>query len=281
MCIEYGAKLRKLKALINWIWKAETIDTIDSPFLADFINQIIWKGTKSDETIDAIEDRRGEYLNSYNIIKTTDFGAGSISGKSKDRSIAEITKNAVSSKEKCKLLFNILRYYEPDNILELGTSLGISTLYLAKALPNSQITTIEGDLQILGLASSHKISGTENIHYINAEFEQGLNQLLSEGKVLDLIIVDGAHHSKLQNHLLPYYKSLSHETTIWIIDDIYWSEDMTMWWDSLKTDPQFNIAIDLFHFGILYKSSQIKEAIDVSILPKKIRWKLGLTRSQY
>ncbi|MFT4565128.1 MAG: putative O-methyltransferase YrrM [Saprospiraceae bacterium] len=274
----FKEKIRKLRVLLKWVRQAHTIDTLDSPHIAAIIKKVIWRNDIPKQITDIIEKRRSELLNSRKSITPVDLGAGSFSGKTKMRSIAEIARNAVSEKAKCRLLYNTAQYYKPKNILELGTSLGISSLYLSKALPKSQIYTIEGDLQILGFASSHKIPKTDNIQYINADFEQGLNKLLTDGQSMDLILIDGAHHSKLQEALLPYYRSLSHKKTVWIIDDIYWSEDMTAWWNSLIQEKQFNVAIDLFQFGILYYNDQIKEPINVKILPKKIRWKLGLTR---
>ena len=277
----FKEKTKKLTVLLKWIWSAETIDTIDSPHVAEFIKEVIWRNDIPKQTIEEIETRRKQLLKSSESITPVDLGAGSFSGKTQTRTIAEIAKNAVSSKEKCKLLHNTAQYYKPNSLLELGTSLGISSLYLSKALPEATVYTIEGDLRILGIASSHKVSKTENIQYINSGFEQGLNKLLSEGQSIDVLLIDGAHHSELQKPLMPYYKGISHKKTVWIIDDIYWSEDMTEWWTSLKKETRFNVAIDLFHYGILYYNDQIKESIDVKILPKKIRWKLGLTRSLY
>jgi len=208
------------------------------------------------------------------------LGSGSFQSAESTRVICEITKNAVSSKSKCSLLYNLVRYFNSNSVLELGTSLGVSTLYLSAALPDAEIITIEGDLSIIGIASSHECSWAENIRYINGSFDQAMDKMISEDQKVDLIYIDGSHNSKLQEGLLPYYKGLSHKGTVWIIDDIYWSSDMTTWWETIKKDTEFNIAIDMYHFGILYNNSSILEKIDKKILPKKARWKSGLTRTQ-
>lgn len=270
--------LLHLTRLLKWLWLADTIDTLDSPMLYNFVRAVIWQSPTSDSKTASIEKRRHQLLQSTSSITTTDLGAGTYLTDNTDRKVSHIARHAASSETKCQLLSKITQYYSPRSILELGTSLGISSLYLAQAAPDAHIWTIEGDLTILGMASAHRCDWADQITYINASFEQGMNQLLAQGEQMDMILIDGAHHSTLQQPLIPYYLGLSHPGTIWVVDDIYWSDDMTRWWQSLKKRRQFNVAIDLFHFGILYHDPRALEAIDVRINPKKIRWRSGLRR---
>ncbi len=272
------AQWYRLTSLVRWLLQAQTIDTLDSPHLVDLTNRVIYSNIPDNDILEEIERRREGFLTSHQILEVEDYGAGSSVYSSTDRTVREVARSAVSNIDKCRLLYQIVRYFKPSNILELGTSLGISSLYLAAAAPQAHITSIDADINTLNLAIQHTYDWADNIRYINATFEAGMDALLNADMTMDMIIVDGAHHSRLQQYLLPYYKSLSHAKTIWVIDDIYWSKDMTLWWHDLKSQSRRNVAIDLYHFGLLYHNDQILESLDIKILPKKIRWRLGLRR---
>ena len=81
-----------------------------------------------------------------------------------------------------------------------------------------------------------------------------------------------------QSEFMPYYNALSDTNAIWMVNEIYRSKEMTELWSELKSDPRWNVAIDMYHFGILLNNPKLKEAIDTKLLPKKIRWKSGLVR---
>ena len=71
---------------------------------------------------------------------------------------------------------------------------------------------------------------------------------------------------------------ITNRETVLIIDDIYWSPDMSGAWERLKISQSYNVAIDLWHFGVLYYDQRAKEKIDVVMSPFDKRWTLGFFR---
>src|SRR5260221_10833637 len=59
------------------------------------------------------------------------MGAGSAWKAPRQRSVGDITRYAAKPARLGQLLYRIARYYRPARVVELGTSLGFSTAYLA------------------------------------------------------------------------------------------------------------------------------------------------------
>ncbi|MBK5273022.1 MAG: SAM-dependent methyltransferase, partial [Bacteroidia bacterium] len=124
---------------------------IHSPFIFHFINNVLNDKNYYLE-FDLIEDTRRELLKDQTDLFVEDFGAGSSLSKTNKRTIASIARNAAKHKKYSRLLFRIVKEYKPNTILELGTSLGISTSYLAAGLPSANVITIEGASEAANIA---------------------------------------------------------------------------------------------------------------------------------
>ena len=128
----YG-KYAKAMIFLKWLLKAKTIDQLDSPILYEFYNQVV-KSKVNRTQVATIEQLRKSYLKDEQVIEITDHGAGSATHPSKRRSIASISGSAVSSASKCELLYKTCQHFDYQRGLELGTSLGISALYMKLSL---------------------------------------------------------------------------------------------------------------------------------------------------
>jgi predicted O-methyltransferase YrrM len=187
-------------------------------------------------------------------LEITDLGAGSIvTGINKTKAVSDIATAAVKNKKYGELLFRLVNHFKPKLILELGTSLGISTLYFALPDSASKVITIEGCASTANIASeTFKKSGAKNINAITGSFEQKLPEILSEIKKLDLVFFDGNHQYQ---PTIEYFKKCltkTHTDSVFIFDDIHWSEEMEMAWEEIKKHPEVTISIDLFFFGIVF-----------------------------
>ncbi len=277
MTIQLRNRFARLIAFLSWIKKAKTVDHLDSPYLFNFYKNVVVK--KSDDSnINNIELLRSKYLQDNTLINVTDYGAGSSFQQGALRSIKQIACTAVSSKAKCNLLYNLVQFYKVTDILELGTSLGISGLYLQAGNLNAKVTSVEGDPALFEITKRNDQFWAKNLQLINSKFDSFLEDHRSLNSKYDLVFIDGGHTS---DQLLPILKNLDHvitSSTILIIDDIYWSKDMKDTWHKIKSDGKYNVAIDLWYFGILCSEAQIKEPIDICLSPLSKRWKPGLFR---
>lgn len=270
----YG-KYAKAMIFLKWFKKAKTIDQLDSPILYNFYNQVV-KPKLEGEIFADIERLRKKYLSDHQVINIIDHGAGSSTSRSKQRSISSIASSAVSGPSKCQLLYKTCQQLKAQSILELGTSLGISALYMKQANQGGQLTTVEGDPKIGAMVKPSLEQ--KGIRSLIGTFDEVLVTLSEEKHSYDLVYIDGGHRSDILHKVMSLLHPLTSPKTILIIDDIYWSADMTQAWEQLKSSDAYNVAIDLWHFGILYHDEKAKESIEVKMSPIDRRWTFGFFR---
>ena len=228
---------------------------IHSPFVYDLAIKV-FKDKKKYSEFDEIEKIRKVFRNSKTTISVTDYGAGSKRMDSNIRKISEIVKYSSSPKKYGQLLFRLIKYFKPKTILELGTSLGIGTLYLSKANTDVDTYTIEGCPETFNIAKNNFLANKLKINIFNGRFKIVLKQLLPRIKP-DFIFIDGNHQQKAVleyfNTLLPY----CHNDTVIIFDDISWSKDMRNAWNIIKQNPKVSTSIDIFKYGIIFLKKEL------------------------
>lgn len=242
---------------ISYLSKSLTEFDIHSPFLFDLITQVFEDKRKYPEYI-KVEKLKKELLHNKKVIAISDLGAGSRIDKSNERSVRQIAKNASKSKKIGRLLFRLARYAHPNNILELGTSLGLSSLYLAFGSPSSNIITIEGCPNISKIAADNfQKAGMDQIQLVIGNFNDKLPVILKQMDSLDLAFIDGNHQ---QEPTIQYFKqclSMSNPDTILIFDDIHWSDGMEKAWENIINHPDVTLSVDIFHMGIVFLRKEL------------------------
>src|SRR4051812_30898943 len=100
---------------------------VHSPFVFELATKVFPPGKEEDFSEHPAEDWRTECSLNNKFIDVTDFGTGN-SGK---RKISSIVTRAAKSPKEGQLLYRLVNYFRPKKMLELGTSLGVTTLYQA------------------------------------------------------------------------------------------------------------------------------------------------------
>ena len=263
---------------IGFTVKASSIDTNDSPFIISFINVVLRnKLTQHEvELFNKIELYRKQLLRCNDLINKNDFGAGSKIKASTQQKVKQIAKSAVSNQSKCKLLYKITQFFEVGTTLELGSSLGISSQYMAINSSLKSLLSIEGDPQILNIALDNNPS--TKITFRNQLFDETLVQEITKLNKYDMVLIDGDHRYDSTIRYVNQCKLLLNDNGFLLLDDIYWSTGMKQAWEELKKDTDFNVAIDMFHFGLLMNHAKVKESINIKLMPFGFRWQIGLFR---
>lgn len=225
---------------------------VHSPFAYNFISKVLNNKNKN-QGIDKIEELRNELLKSKQIIEFEDFGAGSKKMKSKSKKIYEIAKYSSTNKKNGMLMHNIIQYFNFKNILELGTSLGIGTSYLAYADNQAKISTIEGSLSVYQIAKSNfEKHNLKNIKIYNSKFDEILPKLLTDFQKIDFAYIDGNHTFdatlRYFNLILPF----CHKNSVILFDDISWNNEMRNAWLTIINHSKVTISIDMFFQGIIF-----------------------------
>lgn len=230
-----------------------------SPFVFEFITKVMNDFTKYDD-YEKIENLRKTLLNDKTELTVEDLGAGSAKTKSNTRSISSIAKNAVKPKKFGQLMYRMVKHYGSGNILELGTSLGITTSYLAAANPKAQVFTLEGSEVIAEVAKKNfKQLELNNIELVPGNFDDTLSKVLESLPSIDFAFIDGNHRQepteRYFHQLLPHI----HNDSILIFDDIHWSAEMEAAWKNIVAHEAVACDIDLFHIGIISFRKEFRE----------------------
>lgn len=236
-----------------------------SPFLFSFITKVL-NDKKKYPAYDNVEDLRRTLLNDNTLLEVNDIGAGSSYKQTNRRTVSSIAKNAAKPKKYGQLLYRIMQFYKPGTILELGTSLGITTSYIASARPDVQIVTIEGVPSVAAKARANfQTTGLDNISVVEGNFDEKLSPVLHLMSTVDFAFIDGNHRKEPTERYFQQLLTKVNNDSILIFDDIHWSGEMEQAWSSIKTHPAVRCSIDLFFIGIVLFRQEFKERQHVSI----------------
>jgi predicted O-methyltransferase YrrM len=198
---------------------------------------------------------------SKKILNCVDLGAGSHLQNKTSKSISEIVHAAAKPEKYAQLLFRLVNHFQPATILELGTSLGISSAYMASANSRSKLITIEGCKEIAAIAGQNfKKLELFNIEQLTGNFDDRLPEVLKKIDQLDFVFFDGNHRKIPTINYFEQCLEKASERSVFVFDDIYWSDEMKEAWQEIKNNDRVTVTIDLFYFGILFfRKEQVKE----------------------
>lgn len=238
-----------LKAFCKYSISKKVISSIDNAFIQDLHRNVF-------SALDLVDDASIQNLvkrlsKDESILHITDLGAGSKNNTSNSRSVSSIVKHASVSRKFGKLLSTLVDYFECKTIIELGTSLGIGTSYLALKEGRNRVFTIEGCENISNRAQLNLAAFT-NVQYFVGDFSTQFASVLNESGPADLVYIDGNHTQKATLEYYEYF--LNHVTSkaILIFDDIHWSEGMEKAWQEVVASSEARVTIDLFRMGIVF-----------------------------
>lgn len=231
-----------------------------SPFVYDFIRKVLMDKQERPEFV-RIEALRQQLRKDNTLLEIRDFGAGSRVDGHKQRAISSIAKSALKPAKYSRLFYKIIQHYNYKDRLELGTSLGITTSYLASADKGGKVFTFEGAPSVANVARKNFSSlGLENIQLTEGNFDETLPVFLSDyNDKLDFSFIDGNHR---EEPTIAYYKQLLpfvHNDSVIILDDIHWSQGMENAWYHIIEQPEVTVSIDLFFIGLVFFRKENKE----------------------
>jgi predicted O-methyltransferase YrrM len=203
-----------------------------------------------------IEWRRHKLLKSDKTIAVKDFGAGSqVAGAGgTQRRLSAIARHAAKPPRLAQLLFRLVNHFQPATILELGTSLGLTTAYLAAPNSRSQVITFEGCPNTAAVARETFIRlRLRNIELVEGNLDQTLPATLAMlDKPVDFVFFDGNHRYEPTLRYFEQCLANAHENSVFVLDDIHWSAEMEQAWEAIKAHPAVTVTADLFYVGLVF-----------------------------
>jgi len=189
-----------------------------------------------------------------------DFGAGSALNPSRERKVSDIARHAAKPAKYGRLLYRLAYHYKCHDILELGTSLGLSTAYMASPPAVKKVTTLEGAELIAKKANQNLESlSLTHIEIITGNFDQTLALSLEKNPKPDLVFFDGNHRKEPTLRYFRQCLSTADENSIFVFDDIHWSAEMEEAWREICKSEAVTCSIDLFFVGIVFFRKDFRE----------------------
>ena len=245
----------QLKSYLKYRKNRVDAHGIHSPFVFDLYNEVILKAKFIDDL--SIKQLRKKMESDHRSISVEDFGAGSKKNSDTIRKVSGIAKSASVNKKFGRLIARLIDHYNLKSAIELGTSLGIGTSYIASRPSMKKVVTIEGSPEIAKFANQNfQLLKLKNVDLLIGKFEDQLKNATEQFSTVDLVYIDGNHQYQPTMDYFNFFIDHSDDNTFLIFDDIYWSEGMTKAWEEICASPKINVSIDLFRMGIVCKRSK-------------------------
>ncbi|HUX97166.1 MAG TPA: class I SAM-dependent methyltransferase [Bacteroidales bacterium] len=227
---------------------------INSPFIYDVVSRV-FRNKIDEAVVSKIEWVRKELERDKRTIMVNDLGTGSVKNNSAQRSrkVSDIARNSSIPEKYGKLLSNLAKQFGGTGVIELGTALGISSMYMAVSCSESKIDTIEGCVETARLAENTiRNAGVGNISVHCGSFDDCLPSLLNRKDSPGLVFIDGNHR---KDAVLRYFNIIAENSgyqTVVVLDDIYLTPEMKDAWKTIREHRKVTMTIDIHRMGIVF-----------------------------
>lgn len=231
---------------------------IHSPFVYRLLDEVIYD-FRAKSVYHDIEKLRAELLEYTREIPLDDRDGESINtGKTiKIKSCVGKLKSTLV----LQLIYRLVEELKPLNIIEYGSSLGISTAYLAKAAPQARIIHIDENKETASITAEilRKLN-IQNVELHIGDLVASFPLFLKDIPQLDVVLIQSA---KRRENILNNFKCclprLSNNSMM-VFENIYQNKEMKEAWNEIKSHPEITVTLDLFQVGLVFiRRAQAKE----------------------
>lgn len=239
-------------SFINYWLNEVNAHSLQAPFIYNLYTSCILKDTNKNK-FKAIDKTRHKLTGSNQWVSPVNWGAPSTVHRNDQKvKVSAIAKKGLTKPKISRLLNRLIEYNNSQQIVELGTSFGLNTLYLAHN-NNAQITTFEGSKDIADIAlTNFEFFEKENIKLKVGNIDEELPKFTNSRISIDFAYLDANHRYQPTLEYFNLILKRMNDDSIMVLDDIYWSKEMTKAWNTIKEHPQVTHTIDLFDIGIVF-----------------------------
>lgn len=252
------SKIHQLLSYLSYWLNEESEHSLHAPFVYDLYQKVLKKDYPKVKSASKIESIRKQFIKSEKSISIEDFGSGKET-RPKERKISQIASDGISRKKYSQFFDVLIEYLEADEIIELGTSLGINSLYLAND-KNRSLTTFEGASALCAIAEA-VFTGNDksNIKLIEGDIDVTLPNHLKKIDHFDLVFVDANHQYQPTINYFEWLMEKKHDKSCFIFDDIHRSKEMEMAWSKINESYEVTLSIDLFQVGLVFVNPELRK----------------------
>jgi predicted O-methyltransferase YrrM len=225
---------------------------IHSPYVFDLLSRVFRNKIDPDIVL-TIENIRKKSTSDKRTIYVLDPGAGSSKMKTSLRKVSQIAKYSAVPRKYGLLLASLAAEFGKPVIIEFGTSLGISTMYLASSCPDALVYTMEGSSSISEIAKENfSQAGIGNIRLLKGSFDELIPELKKVATRPGLVFIDGNHKKEPVLKYFSEMAEISGKGTVIILDDIHYSTEMEEAWKEIKKHENVTFTVDLYRMGLAF-----------------------------
>jgi predicted O-methyltransferase YrrM len=215
--------------------------------------------------ISQIETLRSQMEESSQDVEIVDFGAGSGSNPKPGRvlhaSLSRICRAASRRPISGLLMMKLIQAFQPNTVIELGTSVGISAMYQAAGLEinnRGKIITLEGAPAVATIAEANlsQIGLSERAEVVVGRFKDTLPNVLERSRPIEFAFIDGHHDFAATLEYFEQIKPSLSTSAVLVFDDISWSSGMATAWKKIVADPRVGLVVDIFSMGLCILNGQ-------------------------
>lgn len=244
-----------ISAYLRYLSRARDEHSLHSPFLFSLYTNTIRTDNRREPAFKSIRQLRKELRQNTQLIDITDLGAGSKVNTSRQRTIRDIAKNSQKPARFGRLLYRLIRRTKAYNVLDLGTSLGVTTAHLAEAAKETggRVTTFEGCPQTAAVARQNFDQlGIRNVTIVIGNLDETLVEQVKTLPPLDFVFFDANHRYEPTVRYFETCLTNIQNDTVFVFDDIHWSAEMEQAWQYIKAHPAVTVTVDLFWVGLVF-----------------------------
>jgi predicted O-methyltransferase YrrM len=254
-------KIFLILAYLKYLKNSGTRHSVHSPFVYELVDKV-FRNQKDNQAFQDIAKLRRKLLHKSQVIEITDFGTGANHKSYSHRfeRVASIARNTSVSSKYGRLLYRLVEHFRPQTIIELGTSIGISTLYMSMANPFAKVYTIEGcTTKSEQAATNFNTLQVSNVEQQIGRFDLVLPDLLSQVVKLDFAFIDGNHTYEATIENFEMLLRSAHNDTVFVFDDIHWSVSMQKAWDEIIDHDRVTVSVDIFRMGMVFLRKELSK----------------------
>lgn len=254
-------KLFQAGSFLQYWLLAVNEHALHPPFAYTLYTKVVKQDNLEEEAFQKIEVLRKQLRQDHTVLNLKELGAGSGVRNRSYRTVADIARHSLTTPRFSRLLFRLIRHLKALYVIELGTSIGLNSLYLSTAAVNGQLFTFEGCPQTAATASRiFKQWPLQNIHLKEGNIDETLPELLKNIPSVDAAYLDANHTYEATLRYFGLLLPCLHKNSVVIVDDIYWSAAMKKAWQEIRQHPQVSLSIDLYDAGLLFFRPGLQKA---------------------
>ena len=173
-------------------------------------------------------------------------------GKRKTRSISEIVKRESIRPKHGALLFRLTNYFKSKNILQIGTTMGLSTLYLTSYATGLKCIALENVPEFATIArQAFAKEGRNPVDLRIGNYKDLLPQALNDINSLDFVFFNTLYEQHNNLWLFNECMKYAHNDTVFVFEGIKASRKMRELWEEICACPEVTVTLDLYSLGIV------------------------------